>query len=256
VVTLLVLVTGSAVIGRQIAAERGSDAPHGVMAEPRGAGDALQVRITGNQWWWDVEYQHPRPSMRVRTANELHLPVGRTVRVQLLSTDVIHSFWVPALHGKRDAIPGHDAYIWLRADRAGVFRGQCAEFCGLQHAHMAMTVVAEDGDAFERWISGQRPAAPIPTTALTARGRDIVERGACAMCHQVRGTAAGGRTAPDLTHVATRSTLAAGTLPNTRGHLAGWLSDPQSIKPGARMPIVGLAPDELDAVIAYLETLK
>ena len=221
-----------------------------------GSADAVTVEVTGNQWWWDVEYLHPNPSLRVRTANELHLPVGRPVRIQLKSNDVIHSFWVPNLHGKMDLIPGRQTVLWLQADRAGVYRGQCAEYCGLQHAHMAFHVIAESPEAFERWLDGQRQTAPPPATPEQQQGREIVERGSCALCHTVRGTAAGGRTAPDLTHLATRSSLAAGTAPNTRGYRAGWIVDPQHLKPGAKMPATGLSAGELQAVLAYLETLR
>jgi cytochrome c oxidase subunit 2 len=221
-----------------------------------GAAEGLIVEITGNQWWWDVEYHNPNPSLRVRTANELHLPVGRQVRIQLKSNDVIHSFWVPNLQGKMDLIPGRQTVLWLQADTAGLYRGQCAEYCGLQHAHMAFSVIAESPEAFERWLQGQRQTAPPPATPEQQDGLEVVERGPCALCHTVRGTAAGGRTAPDLTHLATRSTIAAGTAPNTRGSLAGWIVDPQHLKPGAKMPATGLSAEELLAVLAYLETLK
>ena len=221
-----------------------------------GAAEALVIDVTGNQWWWDVTYENPTPSLRAKTANELHIPVGRQIRIQLKSNDVIHSFWVPNLHGKMDLIPGRQNVIWLQADRPGVFRGQCAEFCGLQHAKMAFTVVAESSDDFERWLAAQRQPAPPPSTPDQQHGLQIVERGPCAMCHTVAGTAAGGRTAPDLTHVATRSTIAAGTAPNTTGYLAGWIAGPQHLKPGAKMPSTGLSADELQAVLAYLETLR
>jgi cytochrome c oxidase subunit 2 len=153
-------------------------------------------------------------------------------------------------------VPGRSNELWLRADVPGVYRGQCAEYCGLQHAKMALVVVAEPADDFERWLAGNRAPAATPVNAEQQRGRDIVERGPCAMCHNISGTLAGGRTAPDLTHIASRSTLGAGTLPNTRGHLAGWIADPQGIKPGNRMPPPGLSSDELQAVLAYLEVLK
>lgn len=218
--------------------------------------DALRIQITANQWWWDVQYANDTPSLRVTTANEIHIPIGRPVRFDLLSADVIHSFWIPNLHGKTDLIPGRLNELWLRADRPGVYRGQCAEYCGLQHAKMALVVVAEPSDDFERWLAGNRAPAPPPATPEQQRGRDVVERGPCAMCHNIAGTSAGGRTAPDLTHFATRSTIGAGTLPNTPGHLAGWIADPQHIKPGNRMPMPGLDSDELQAVVAYLETLK
>ena len=220
------------------------------------AADPLTVEITGYQWWWSVEYHHPNPSLRITTANELHIPVGRPVQITLKSSDVIHSFWVPNLHGKVDLVPGRQNIIWLQADTPGVYRGQCAEYCGLQHAHMAFSVVAESSDQFERWIVGQRQPAPPPTTDLTRQGLAVVESGPCAMCHTVRGTLAGGRMGPDLTHFATRSTIAAGTAPNTRGYLAGWIADPQGMKPGSRMPSTGLTSDQLQAVLAYLDTLK
>jgi len=218
--------------------------------------DALRIQVTGNQWWWDVQYVTANPSLRVTTANEIHIPVGRPIRFDLLSTDVIHSLWIPNLQGKIDLVPGRLNELWLRADTPGVYRGQCAEYCGLQHAKMALVVVAEPSDDFERWLAGNRAPAPAPVTPEQQRGREVVERGPCAMCHNIAGTFAGGRTAPDLTHIASRSTIGAGTLPNTRGHLAGWIADPQAIKPGNRMPSPGLRGDELQAVLAYLETLK
>jgi cytochrome c oxidase subunit II len=220
------------------------------------AGDPLVIAITGNQWWWDVEYHNPAPSLRTRTANEIHLPVGRPVRILLTSNDVIHSFWVPNLHGKMDLIPGRRTELMLRVDTPGVYRGQCAEYCGLQHAHMAFIVIAVSSDDFERWLAAQRESAPAPGTPEQQRGFEIVTRGSCAMCHTVRGTSAGARTAPDLTHLATRSTIAAGTVPNTRGALAGWIANPQHLKPGAKMPVPGLSAEELEAVLAYLETLR
>jgi cytochrome c oxidase subunit 2 len=190
--------------------------------------------------------------MRVRTANELRLPVGRPVHIHLQSIDVIHSFWVPTLHGKRDAIPGHQTEIWLRADKTGQYRGQCAEFCGLQHAHMALAVIVESPDAFERWLTAQRNEVPSAESPQAQRGRTIVEHGPCSTCHAVRGTDAGGRVGPDLTHVAARTTIAAGTLPTSAGNLRQWIDDPQHFKPGSRMPALGLTRDDIDAVVAYL----
>ena len=217
---------------------------------------SLTVQITGYQWWWSVEYLNPEPSLRVVTANELHIPVGKPVIVNLRSGDVIHSFWVPNLHGKTDLIPGRSTTTWLQADTAGTFRGQCGEYCGLQHAHMGLIVVAEPPEAFERWLDHQRTTPPAPSTSQALEGRVLVEHGPCGMCHAVRGTSAGARTAPDLTHFATRSTLAAAALPNTRDSLARWIADPQHVKPGNRMPATGLTPQELTAVVAYLETLR
>ena len=221
-----------------------------------GAAEGLVIEITGNQWWWNVEYHNPDPSLSVTTANELHIPVGRQVRIQFKSNDVIHSFWVPNLHGKMDLIPGRQTALWLQADKPGIYRGQCAEYCGLQHANMAFAVIAESSDDFERWLIGQRQPAPPPSTPEQQRGLTLVQSGPCAMCHTVRGTDAGARTAPDLTHIATRSTIAAGTMPNVRENLARWIADPQHFKPGSRMPTTGLSAEDLQAVLAYLETLK
>jgi cytochrome c oxidase subunit 2 len=218
--------------------------------------DALRIQVTGNQWWWDVQYVTENPSLRVTTANEIHIPVGRPIRFDLLSNDVIHSLWIPNLQGKIDLVPGRLNELWLQADRVGVYRGQCAEYCGLQHAKMALVVVAQPPADFEGWLTANRGAAPPPATPEQQRGKEVVERGPCATCHTIAGTSAGGRTAPDLTHIASRSAIGAGSVPNTRGYLAGWIADPQHIKPGSRMPPVGLNDEQLLAVVAYLETLK
>jgi cytochrome c oxidase subunit 2 len=218
--------------------------------------DALRIQVTGSQWWWDVQYDHPVPALRVTTANEIHIPVGRPVAFSLLSTDVIHSLWIPNLQGKIDLVPGRLNELWLQADTPGVYRGQCAEYCGLQHAKMALVVVADPPDVFERWLAANRAPAPAPVTPQQRRGLEVVERGPCAMCHAIAGTIAGGRAAPDLTHIASRSTLGAGSIPNTRDHMATWIADPQRVKPGNRMPPTELTPSDLQAVVAYLETLK
>ena len=241
-VTLIALLFQSVVTGRALDTLRSPD--------------ALRIQVTGNQWWWDVQYENPVPSLLVTTANEIHIPLGRPIRITLLSTDVIHSLWIPNLQGKIDLVPGRMNELWLQADRAGVYRGQCAEYCGLQHAKMALVVVAEPSDDFERWLAGNRASAPAPVTPDQQRGKDVIERGPCAMCHNITGTLAGAHSAPDLTHLASRSTIAAGSLPNTRGYLAGWIADPQHIKPGSRMPTIGLRDEELQAVLSYLETLK
>ena len=216
----------------------------------------LQIEVTANQWWWNVEYQHPEPEQRVRTANELHIPVGRTVGIKLLANDVIHSFWVPALHGKLDAIPGHETMLWLRADRPGIYRGQCAEYCGAQHAHMAFVVIAEASDDFERWIQAQRQTAHQPQSDLEQRGLYLVQRTACVMCHTIRGTAAGGRMGPDLTHLASRGTILAATAPRTAENLHRLIRDPQQFKPGTRMPALNLSDADRAAIVAYLERLQ
>lgn len=218
--------------------------------------DPLQIRVTGHQWWWEVEYRTARQDQWFTTANEIHLPVGRPAELELVSPDVIHSFWSPNLRGKIDLIPGHENLMRLEADSTGVFRGQCAEFCGMQHAKMAFVVVAQTSDSFAAWQARQRVPAPAPTDSLTSRGRDVFLGGSCPLCHTIQGTTAAGRLGPDLTHLAGRRTIAAGTLPNTRGALAGWIVNPQDVKPGANMPPNPLSPDDLQAILAYLGTLK
>src|SRR5688572_21664302 len=217
---------------------------------------ALAIEVTANQWWWNVEYQHPEPEQRVRTANEIHIPVGRSVSIKLLANDVIHSFWVPALHGKLDAIPGHEATLWLRADRPGTYRGQCAEYCGAQHAHMAFVVIAEPSDDFERWLQAQRTTAAQPQSPQEQRGLYLVQRSACVMCHTIRGTAAGGRMGPDLTHIASRGTILAATAPRTTENLHRLIADPQQFKPGTRMPALRFSDEDRAAIVAYLERLR
>jgi cytochrome c oxidase subunit 2 len=218
--------------------------------------DALQIRVTGRQWWWEVEYRDSVPNRWATTANEIHVPVGRPVVFELRGGDVIHSFWVPNLGVKRDMIPGQETSVWFQADSAGIYRGLCAEFCGYQHARMAFLVVAEPPEQFAAWLDRQRDTARTPADSLARRGQEVFLASSCVMCHAIGGTPAGSRVGPNLTHVAGRRTLAAGTLPNTRGHLAGWIIDPQQIKPGARMPPNAIRPQDLQALLAYLETLQ
>jgi cytochrome c oxidase subunit 2 len=217
---------------------------------------ALVVRITAKQWWWQVEYPDADPSKQFSTANELHLPRDRTIRVELRAGDVIHSFWVPNLSGKQDLVPGHANAILLTPRVAGRFRGPCAEFCGLQHANMALDVRVETPEAFARWQALQRAPARAPSTALAQRGATVFAVTACATCHTIRGTDASSHVGPDLTHLASRSTLAAGTLPMQRGSLLAWISDPQHFKPGNAMPRVALSPQDLAAVTDYLAGLQ
>ncbi len=218
--------------------------------------DPLTITVTGRQWWWEVRYEADPPSRQVVTANEIHLPVGRQVRFDLKSADVIHSFWVPNLHGKRDLVPGHPTSLLLQADRPGVYHGQCAEFCGLQHALMRFVVVVESPERFEAWLETQRQPAGEPETEEQRRGRDVFLSKTCIMCHAVRGTGSHATVGPDLTHLGSRRTLAAGALPNTRGHLAGWITDPQQLKAGARMPQHTLSSRDLRDLVAWLESLK
>ncbi|HST06980.1 MAG TPA: c-type cytochrome, partial [Gemmatimonadaceae bacterium] len=216
----------------------------------------LRIDIVGHQWWWEIKYPDPDIHNNTTTANEIHVPVGRSVLIKMTSQDVIHSFWAPNIAGKKDLIPGHETRTWFRADTAGVYRGQCAEFCGHQHAKMAFYIVAEPRVQFESWLEKQRGEAEKPTDSLRLTGERIFLNGPCAMCHTISGTGAGGTTGPDLTHLASRRTIAAGTLPNNTGNLAGWILDPQGIKPGAKMPPTRLEPQELQALLAYLENLK
>jgi cytochrome c oxidase subunit 2 len=218
--------------------------------------DALHIEVTAHQWWWDLRYDDPKPDRAFTTANELHVPVGRPVIVTLKSDDVIHSFWVPNLAGKKDLIPGHTTTLQLRADQPGTYRGQCAEFCGLQHAFMAFLVVAETPERFDAWAEAQRKPALEPTADSPRRGRQLFLSGPCMLCHAIQGTPASARKAPDLTHVASRQTLAAGTIANTPANLAAWILDPHKIKPGVNMPAHPLAANDLQALLAYMETLK
>jgi cytochrome c oxidase subunit II len=220
------------------------------------ASSALTVAVTGHQWWWEIQYEDAVPSRRVVTANEFHIPIGRTVVIKVTSRDVIHSLWLPNLQGKRDLIPGYTTAIWLQADAPGVFRGQCAEFCGMQHAHMALDVVTESDRDFEAWLEAMRQPARAPAQPRQQRGHDVFMQARCASCHTVRGTEAAGQIAPDLTHVATRSTLGAGTLTNVPEHLDLWIRDSQRVKPGNQMPPNPLAPDDVQALVAYLQTLR
>ncbi len=242
IVTLIVLTVSSVVAGRGL-------------LSPSGPG-ALSIDAIGHQWWWEFQYRDVSANEWVNSPNELHLPTGVPVAIKAMSRDVIHSFWVPNLHGKRDLVPGMVTHTWIQADTPGVYRGQCAEFCGQQHAHMAFLVVVEPVDKFRAWLQHQRSGAPQPASDAEKAGHDVFMKGPCVMCHTIRGTSAGSRVGPDLTHVAGRQTIAAGTLPNTRGHLAGWIVDSQSIKPGNRMPPNPMSGDDLEALLAYIQSLR
>jgi cytochrome c oxidase subunit II len=216
---------------------------------------ALTIDVVGHQYWWRVVY----PDHGIESANEIHVPVGAAVRFRLTSADVIHSFWVPRLFGKRDMTPGHISEIVVRVDEPGVYRGQCYEFCGLQHALMGFELVAHPPGEMERWLEANGAAAVRPTDPLAERGLAVFRAAECGHCHAVRGVSepgASGAPGPDLTHFASRRMLAAATVPNHRGHLAGWLLDPQALKPGNLMPASILAPDELHALLYFLEGLR
>jgi cytochrome c oxidase subunit II len=212
----------------------------------------LKIEVTGYQFWWAVEY----PDEKVTTANEIRVPAGRPVEVGLHSKDVLHSFWVPELAGKVDTVPGQRNVIRFTADKPGEYRGQCAEFCGLQHAKMAFLVIAEEPGAYERWLIRQQRPRSGPSTEREAAGEQVFMRSSCAGCHTIRGTEARGTLGPDLSDFGSRRTLGAVATPNTKGNLAGWIENSQSIKPGNLMPPVQLEPDELLNLLDYLENQR
>jgi len=223
---------------------------------PMHPANSMVVEVTGNQWWWYVRYANDEASRIVVTANEIHIPVGRAVMIRGTSNDVIHSFWVPNLQGKRDLIPSRVNTDWIEADHPGRFRGQCAEFCGMQHAHMAFWVVAEPPAEFEAWMTRQLQPAATPSDATKLRGQQVFLSNACSICHSIQGTVAAGQVGPDLTHFGSRLSIAAGTLPNNKGNLAGWIADPQNVKPGTLMATVPLKSEDVEPLLEYLESLK
>ncbi|MBZ2205669.1 cytochrome c oxidase subunit II [Massilia soli] len=220
----------------------------------------LTIDVIGNQWWWEVQYQRDTPGAGFTTANEIRVPVGAKVRLRLHSNDVIHSFWVPNLAGKMDVIPGHINTLLIQADKEGTFRGQCAEFCGAQHARMAFFVISQPREQFDAWMAEQRAPAAAPTTEISRSGLAILRNNRCLECHAVRGigaTAIVQRHGPDLTHIASRTHLAGGTLKNNRANLKRIIADSQGVKPGNYMPSYPhLSDDELEAVASYLEGLR
>lgn len=242
VVILFVWLVASVSVGRATSA-------------PQMAG-AVSINITGRQWWWQLEYVDTLPSNRFRTANEILIPVGRPIVVNVTSRDVIHSFWVPSLHGKRDLVPGYVTALWFQADREGTYRGQCAEFCGYQHANMALFVRAVSDSDFQSWLTAQRQPAAEPASEIARHGRDVFLRATCSQCHTIRGTLAGGAFGPELTHIGSRATIGAGVLPNTLENLQRWIRDPHQFKPGNKMPPHDLNDRDLAAVAEYLRGLK
>jgi cytochrome c oxidase subunit 2 len=222
-----------------------------------GAGAPLRIEVTGEQFWWRVHYLDDAGAIVLATANELRLPAGVPIELALKSQDVIHSFWLPSLAGKLDMIPGRVNRLRFSAARPGVYRGQCAEYCGAQHAQMAFFALVEERGAFDRWLAAQRAPAAEPASAVLAEGRRLFAASGCGACHAIRGTAAAGRLGPDLTHVGGRRSIAAGMLPNNVGTLAGWIASAQHLKPGSRMPSFDIfTGPELRAIAAYLESLK
>jgi len=216
--------------------------------------DALRVEVTGHQWWWEYTY----PDLGITTANEMHAPVGRVIQVSITSADVIHSFWAPALGGKRDAIPGHVNRIAFRADSVGAYSGQCAEFCGASHANMRLRVLVDADTSFQAWVKTEQggPAA-APAGSAAERGKAVFSRSACIGCHTIQGVSP-GVIGPSLTHVGSRTTIAAGLFPNDSAHLAAWIADAPSLKPGALMTRMKppLTDADIAALVAYLQSLQ
>ncbi|MGE3833395.1 MAG: cytochrome c oxidase subunit II [Acidimicrobiia bacterium] len=213
---------------------------------------ALRVEVVGHQWWYEIRY----PEEGVVTANELHLPVGRPIELELSSDDVIHSFWVPGLAGKLDMLPDRTNTLVLQADELGEHRTQCAEFCGLQHARMRLLTIVETDEDFEAWLDANGERAGEVSTPAARRGREVFGDAGCASCHTVQGTDFAGADGPDLTHLASRATIGAVTLERTRSNLRGWIADPHTFKDGVLMPATELSGEEMDALLAYLETLR
>jgi cytochrome c oxidase subunit 2 len=223
-----------------------------VTQAPAASSTDLTVNAIGRQWYWEFRY----PGTKAVTADEMHIPVDTRVNLVATTADVIHSFWVPELNRKIDTIPGRRNRILLYSNKVGVFRGQCAEFCGLQHAHMGMLVFVQPKTQFQAWLKRQAAPAAAPTTALARRGEQVFESGPCSSCHAIRGTTARGFVGPDLTHVASRTTLGGVTIPETKSYLAGWIADSQHFKPGNEMPDFNLTGSQLQALVAYLKGLK
>ncbi|MDQ3660243.1 MAG: cytochrome c oxidase subunit II [Actinomycetota bacterium] len=212
---------------------------------------SMTVEVVGHNWWWEARYN----GGEIVTANEIHIPAGQRVRVELTTDDVIHSFWVPQLQAKTDMIPGRVNHTWLEADRPGRYRGQCAEFCGLQHAKMAFFVVAQTPDDFDAWLEDQSEPAQPPVDAGARAGQEVFLNSTCAGCHAIDGTSAATDVGPDLTHLASRDTIAGGVLDNNRDNLEQFITDPQGLKPGVSMPPTELSSEELQALVDYLEQL-
>ena len=210
------------------------------------------IIITGHQWWWEAAY----PGTKVVTANEIHLPVGKTILLQLKAGDVIHDWWVPALGGKMDMIPGMNNHLWITIDKPGDYEGACAEFCGQQHAWMRIKVVAQTQAGYSQWLSAHALPAIIPADTLARAGSALFMKASCASCHHIAGTVANGLEGPDLTHFASRKTMLAGLMDNTPDNVTKWITDPQKIKPGAHMPRFIFAADSIKVLTAYLTSLK
>ena len=220
--------------------------------KPAAAAEQMTVKVIGHRFWWEYQY----PDLNITTATDLVIPTGTVVNLELSSVDVIHSFWIPQLNGKTDAFPNHINFTWIQANTPGVYLGQCAELCGASHANMRAVVIAKTPEEFDQWVKDQQAVPAPPVDALAQQGQLVFQTGACIGCHVVAGTAAQGKVGPDLTHMASRTSLAGGMLTNTEGNLKRWLANPPAIKPDAVMPNLNLTNADVDALTAYLQTLK
>jgi cytochrome c oxidase subunit 2 len=214
--------------------------------------NALEVKVVGHQFWWEYQYS----DLDVITANELHVPIDQPVYVTLEGVDVIHSFWIPKLTGKQDVVPGRVNHMWFEAENPGEYYGQCTEYCGLSHANMRLRVIAMTPDDFDAWVAEQQKPAESPTDSLAAQGEKVFLEGPCINCHAIEGTDAAARTAPDLTHFASRKTFAGAIFENNAENLTKWLEDPPAVKPGSQMPDYGLSAEDIQALVAYLQSLE
>lgn len=245
------------VLGLRLLAAFPIHGTHNAMHGGSEPGMKPDILIVGHQWWWEVHYLDGDPYQQFTTANEIHIPAHRAMNIELRSADVMHSFWVPSLHGKVDLIPGHPNFIRVEASAPGNYTGQCAEYCGAQHAHMRLLVVAQEPDEYEAWVEQQRKPGSEPTTPNALAGKQVFLAGPCSMCHQVRGTPAGGSVAPDLTHIGSRRYIAANSFDNNNAYLEAWVTHAQSLKPEAQMPdLTRFNGEQLQDLVAYLRQLK
>jgi cytochrome c oxidase subunit 2 len=255
----LIVLTVLFVMGLNLLTDFPIHGRHGEMTGNMGPEMTMKpdILVVGHQWWWEIHYLNDNPSQEFTTANELHLPAGRPVNIEVETRDVMHSFWIPALHGKVDLIPGRPNYIRLQAAQAGTYTGQCAEFCGEQHAHMRLLAVVQLPSDYEAWLEAQRQPGVTPISPEALAGQQTFLAGPCSMCHQVRGTVAAGSVAPDLTHIGSRQNIAANSYPNNDAYLEAWITHAQSLKPGAQMPnLTQFTGEQLQGLVAYLRQLQ
>lgn len=243
-------------LGLELLADFPIHGVHGGM-RPGAAMPKPDILVIGHQWWWEVRYLDGDPNQQFTTANEIHIPAHRAVNIEVQTADVIHSFWVPSLHGKVDLMPGHRNFIRVEASEPGNYFGQCASYCGEEHALMRILVVAQELPEYQAWLENERRPGVQPAGTMERAGEQAFVQGPCAQCHAVRGTSAVGRFGPELTHVGSRQYIASNTVPNNDGYLGGWITNAQAIKPGCRMPIItSYSGVQLRSLVKYLRQLK